>query len=347
MQVRTFAEEVYTQYTLSSDPADVLLVRAVNASLPAVALCVLIVLLLATQVDRLVPAGGVPVRPAGLVALGVWRWPLAALTGTAVVSFLVPLAGLVWRAGLAGLPPSWSLAAFSRQLSTTAASDGGGLLRSLAVAGLSGVLAAALALVCCWLAREARWFRLALLVLLAVAWAMPGPVVGLGLKGVFRWLLDATDWPSWLARLLWYGPSSLPLVWVNLVRFLPFACALVWPFVRLLPGELVEAARLDGAGPWHELTAVVAPLTRPAAWRAALAVAILSLGELSAGKLVSTPGAESFAEVVFTQMHYGVTADLAARCLLLLLAVLAGAMVHMPAGYPERPSGPGAQASDV
>ena len=48
------------------------------------------------------------------------------------------------------------------------------------------------------------------------------------------------------------------------------------------------------------------------------AIAALALGELSASKLVSTPGAPSFAEELFAQMHYGFTSDLAARCLVLL-----------------------------
>ena len=58
--------------------------------------------------------------------------------------------------------------------------------------------------------------------------------------------------------------------------------------------------------------------------RAALAVAVLSLGELSAGKLVATPGMPSYATDIFTQMHYGVTNELAARCVLLLILVAAG-----------------------
>ena len=57
---------------------------------------------------------------------------------------------------------------------------------------------------------------------------------------------------------------------------------------------------------------------------AAVAVAVLSLGEVSAGKLVSTPGMPSFAETVWVQMHYGVTNNLAASCLLLLATVGAG-----------------------
>jgi ABC-type spermidine/putrescine transport system permease subunit II len=54
---------------------------------------------------------------------------------------------------------------------------------------------------------------------------------------------------------------------------------------------------------------------------------VLSLGEISAGKLVSTPNWPTYAEMVFTQMHYGVTNDLAARCLLLLIAAGVGGLL--------------------
>ena len=61
-----------------------------------------------------------------------------------------------------------------------------------------------------------------------------------------------------------------------------------------------------------------------------LAVAVLSLGELSAGKLVETPGSETFAHWVFDRMHYGVTNRLAAMCLVLLLLVgLGGGLVAL------------------
>ena len=61
--------------------------------------------------------------------------------------------------------------------------------------------------------------------------------------------------------------------------------------------------------------------------RAGLAAAILCLGELSAGKLVETPGSYTLAHEIFTQMHYGVGNDLAALSLLLLVAVTAGAVI--------------------
>jgi ABC-type Fe3+ transport system permease subunit len=124
--------------------------------------------------------------------------------------------------------------------------------------------------------------------------------------------------------LLYYGPSPVPVFWACLVRFFPFAVALLWPVVRLLPPELRDAARVDGAGPAQELRHVVWPLTCLAWARAAGAMAVLSLGEIGAGKLVETPGSTTFAHEIFNQMHYGVTNDVAAHCLVLLAAVAVG-----------------------
>jgi iron(III) transport system permease protein len=328
-QVRTFAEEVYTQFVAPEpDPTSPNpLARAVVVSLFSVAPFLVLVLLLARQAERALPAGGIAYRPAVTIGLGAWRWLVGLLVVAVAAALLaVPLAGLVWKAGLAGMPASWSLAHLLAQLNATFASDRGLLARSLLLAGIAGIMCAGVALVACWLARERRWLRGLLLVLLAAAWVLPGPVIGLGLKGVFRVLLDLTGERGLLAQLLWYGPSSLPLLWVYFIRLLPFAGAILWPAVRLVPRPLVELGRLDGAGVLGELIGIAAPALARAWLLAAGAVAVLSLGELAAGKLVSTPGAESYAEALFSQMHYGIGPDLAARSLWLLgLAALGAA----------------------
>jgi ABC-type Fe3+ transport system permease subunit len=169
------------------------------------------------------------------------------------------------------------------------------------------------------------------LALMAVAWALPAPIVGLGLKDAIRVLLDIVP-ARRLAIVLYHGPSVLPGLWVNLIRFLPCAIAVLWPVVRLLPPELRDAARVEGARPWQELRYVVAPLVWPAGLRAALAVAVLSLGELGAGKLVETPGSDTFAHELFSQMHYGAGRDVASLCLVLLAAVAGGGTLVVLSG---------------
>jgi len=334
MQVRTFAEEVYTQFILP-DPATAslsgrdVLARAVAVSLPAVALAVLLVLAAAWRWESTLPPLQSRGEPLCLFPLGALRWPwLVGVTVVVVVLAGVPVGSLIWKAGLHGSPQAWSLTAVMKELAAVGQAHGAMLAESVLLGLAAGTAAALLALVACWLAAESREFRVLLLLLVAIAWAMPGPVLGIGLKecinatiSVEEMLLGGTG-P--LRAALYDGPSLLPVFWASLVRYFPYAAAILWPVVRLLPRELRDAARVDGAGPLRELRFIVAPLTRSACLCAALAVAVLSLGELSAGKLVETPGAQTFAHWVFERMHYGVTQQLAALCLVLLAAVGAG-----------------------
>jgi len=195
-----------------------------------------------------------------------------------------------------------------------------------------------IALLCCWLARERRWLRVGLLVLLTFAWTMPGPVIGIGLKEAIKRLVALEDVASGgrlgvVRTLLYDGPSPLPVMWASAVRFLPVAVILLWPAVCAIPRELIDTARVDGAGPAGELRLAVAPSVAPAVVRASLAVAALSLGELSAGKLVETPGEHTLAHEIFQMMHYGVERNLAAMCLILLGLVL---VILLAAGWVTR-----------
>jgi ABC-type Fe3+ transport system permease subunit len=201
---------------------------------------------------------------------------------------------------------------------------------SLIVAAAAGAVAATLALLVCWLARDSWALRGLAVFVVALAWATPGPVVGAGLKSAIERLVGLEDrliGPGPVRSFLYDGPSPGPVIWADVVRFFPCAVALLWPAARLVPGSLTDAARADGARPSTELWQAIWPSTASAATRAAVAVGVLSLGELSAGKLVATPGdqgfGETFAHVVWTRMHYGVANHLAALCLLLLaVAVL-------------------------
>jgi iron(III) transport system permease protein len=348
MQVRTYAEEVYDQF-VRSDRA--LIPRLIAVSMPSVLLASVLVLWTTHRWQRNLPPMATLTRPPRLFALGRWRWPclLIVLLVVAVLA-LVPFASLVWKAGLAGSPEAWSLSALFDALNKATRAQSVLVLRSLTLAAAAGILAGLIGLVTCWLAIEASRFRTFILLLVAVTWAMPAPVVGVGLKNAIALLLDICGraeaevafyrgpWSDqleyWielisqqLAIALYHGPSAIPALWVDLLRYFPFAVAVLWPVVRLLPSELRDAARVDGARPWQELRHVVAPLTRSAVLRAALAVAVLSLGELGAGKLVETPGSETFAHELFSQMHYGTGSNVAALCLLLLIPVLCGGVL--------------------
>ena len=80
-------------------------------------------------------------------------------------------------------------------------------------------------------------------------------------------------------------------------------------------------------GEWRLLI----PLTGPAAARAALAVAALALGEVSASKLVNPPFRTAYVLRLFDLMHYGAESTVAALCLMQLAAttLLAAAVVWL------------------
>jgi iron(III) transport system permease protein len=320
MQVRTFAEEVNLQFALGDDDT---LARAVAVTLPLVLLTGCLVVTVTHQMERTLPALGTWLRPPDLFPLGRARWPYLVLV-LLVVGFLVgvPLCSLVWKAGLGGSPPTWSLQTTAHFVSNAVLARGGLVVRSLVLAGMAGAVAAALGLVVCWLGLDSPRFRTVALGLMAVAWVLPGPVVGLGLLRTFDWLISLSG-SGWVAAALWFSDSPLPVLWAHGLRFFPCAVAVLWPLVRLVPRELRDAARVDGASPRQELCLLVLPLTLLPWVRATLVATVLSLGELSAAKLAATPGSHTLAVEIFMQMHTGVTNDLAALCLLLLLAVAA------------------------
>jgi iron(III) transport system permease protein len=343
MQVRTYAEEVYTQMVApEADAAGVshgdMVARAVAASAPLILGAAALVVLMASRWERNLPPRASASGPPLLFPLRGARWPLCGFAALGCgVLLAVPLGSLVWRAGLQGTPPLWSPLSLWSHLKLTSQTDGVQLSYSLVLAAAAGALSGGLALLSCWAALGSRWFRNGVLVLMALTWATPGPVVGLGLKETILALLDLTHSPRLLAVPLWYGPSMAPLLWCYTIRFFPYAVAVLWPVVRLTPPELRDAARVDGASPWQEFRLVMWPMYMGACLRAAVAVAVLSLGEVSAGKLVSTPGMPSFAETVWVQMHYGVTNNLAASCLLLLAAVgIGGALAAAPRPFKKR-----------
>jgi ABC-type sugar transport system permease subunit len=110
-----------------------------------------------------------------------------------------------------------------------------------------------------------------------LAWATP-PVSA---SVIFAWLVDpdggVVDWalaklPSWLGG----GPQWNGFSWTNaaLPAYTVLTVMLVWtgfPFIaitvlaglRTLPSELVEAARVDGAGPWRSFWKIIFPILKP------------------------------------------------------------------------------------
>lgn len=314
MMVRTFAEEVYTQ--LVGDLSRV--GAAVAVTLPVWAAGAGAAVLLVRRVR--VSADVHDARP----LLG-WGWALAG--GVVVLLFAgVPVAALLRKASGGGL---------TANLGTAVQAHWQVLLQSLLWAAVAGVTTAWLARRACWHAARSRRFAGLLLGVCVLLFLAPGPVVGYGLKWDILQLVQAEDWllggrnvlafPP-LATALYDQPSPLPVLWAAVVRLFPVGCAVLWPAVRAIPQELTEAAAMDGGDEWRW---VVVPLTRRAFAAAAVGVTGLSLGEVTAAKLVYPSGYKSFILELFAQMHYGAEETVAALAVVQLTvtaAVMLGGM---------------------
>ncbi len=313
MLVDTFAAETLTQFAANRDG----LARTLVLSLPALVLAWASVLAIVAWLERTLPPLAPSTRSHRPLNLGP-AWLRFMIAGLMIGFLLAPLYGLVWKLGLTGHPGQWTADAAGRFLQAEARLLGYDLLATFGTSLVTGFAVAVVALACCWLARDARWFRWLLFSVATWAWVLPGPVVGIGLREIIMNLPEGV-WKD----ALYYGPSPLPLMWVQSIRALPIAVVSLWPIVRMIPPSVVEEARLAGAGAIGQWFGIVVPMTWRAVVIAALASAALCLGEVAASTCVGTPGWESFTKLIFDRMHNGVDNNVSALCVLMLASVSA------------------------
>jgi iron(III) transport system permease protein len=320
MMVRTIAEEVYAE--LVGNPAGV--AAAVAVSIPVWIVSAVGTSLLAVRILKRRP----PARESIALSKPAFLASRAATCGVWIAILIVavlPLSALVWKAGGGGTNAGFRFHFLGSTISTQFLDSGSAIATSLLAALCAGLGATALA----WfLASVLGPTRRGTTILIAVSitiWLAPGPIVGLGIKNVISTLLSleefvltTTGWqPDFppFRSLLYDQPSPVPAIWASSVRFFPVAVALILPAMLAVPRELGDQAKLDGLGTISLFRRILVPLTGPAANRAFAAVAVLSLGEISASKLVQPPGYRSYILDVFNQMHYGAEATVAGLCL--------------------------------
>lgn len=138
--------------------------------------------------------------------------------------------------------------------------------------GLVGGVAAAVAL------RGNNAYSVALLALMVFIWALPPVVNG----SVWKFLLAEDGLVNMAVRTL--GGTTIPFLYDERFALISVALVNAWaviPFNTLvfratilgIPGELFEAAQLDGASKWDEFRSIILPWLRPTA----LVLAILTV----------------------------------------------------------------------
>ena len=104
-----------------------------------------------------------------------------------------------------------------------------------------------------------------------VPWAIPTAVTAK--LFVFIFAVDGIVNKLFGTQILWTG-SEWPAKWAIIIsdvwKTTPFMALLILAGLQLIPDEVYEAAKVDGAGAWQRFTQITLPLVRPA-----LMVAIL------------------------------------------------------------------------
>jgi trehalose/maltose transport system permease protein len=198
-----------------------------------------------TGVNQLLPR---PLRLAVIaVLLAMVLVPLCYMFFASVNSDLSVAAGAFW-------PEQLDFGNYLRIWSTVEL--GGGLVNSLIVAGAVAVASALLATSTAYvLVRFSFLGRLTFLRGLLALQSIPGTLMLLPVFVLFASLATV------------FGVQVIGTRWALLVTYLtfalPFSTWVMVTYLRGLPRELDEAARIDGASSWGVLTRIVVPLSWP------------------------------------------------------------------------------------
>jgi iron(III) transport system permease protein len=353
-QIRTFAEEAYTEAALGAligpPPGDAGSVVALGAMSTepfvardlALGVAALALVLGAaawwsapwlSAVAALPGASGWKWRPARPSVVALFVWGLIA-----AVAF-VPLVGLAYKAGIrvdrmdGAYVQSWSPTKLLQLVVRSPWENRREWGWSLACGALAAALATALAVVVAWRVRERPRWAAPSAIALAIVAAIPAPLVGV-------WTIEMLNRPpnSPLAALTFlYDRTLAAPVFVQIVRALPLVALWLWSQLATISDDLLDAARSEGAGAWTRFWRIVLPLRRSALTAALAAALALAIGELSATLLVVPPGVTTISVQVFQLLHYGVDDRVAALCLSIFGLIAAGVLAaSLFAGTRER-----------
>ncbi len=192
---------------------------------------------------------------------------------------------------------------------------GHGVLNSLLVAIGSTILTLAIALPGAWAMVRSRTGGRFLAGTILSPWLLP-PIVAV--VPIFT-----------LLRIVQLNNT---LVGLGLVYALANTAIAIWlleGFIRRLPGELDEAAQLDGAGPWQVLGRVILPLLAPALVAIGVIVVVLDYNEfVLAAFITQSPDSQTLPVVLSNMLGERVQnyPKIAAASVIGIIPVFAGAV---------------------
>ncbi|HZI04014.1 MAG TPA: sugar ABC transporter permease, partial [Archangium sp.] len=146
-------------------------------------------------------------------------------------------------------------------------------------------------------------------VLLILPWAMPNYITALIWKGMFHQQFGVVnhvirmfggEGPAWFAT-----PTSsfFTALATNGWLSFPFMMVVSLGALQSIPGELYEAARVDGASRWQQFTAITLPALKPALVPAIILSVVWTFNQFNVIFLVSEGEPSNSTEILVTQAY--------------------------------------------
>jgi multiple sugar transport system permease protein len=204
-------------------------------------------------------------------------------------------------------------------------------LFTVVTVGLEVVLGVAMALVMQRACRGRAFLRASIL----IPWAVPTAVSGL----MWKWIFQADGVANTMlgTEILWTadGPwARLAVIIADTWKTAPFVGLLVLAGLQIIPGQVYEAARVDGATAWQQFQRITLPLVKPALLVAVLfrlmdALRIFDLPYVLIGPRKQS--VETLSGLIWdeaTRVHYG-PASAYGTALFVYIAVIAFVFVKL------------------
>jgi multiple sugar transport system permease protein len=134
--------------------------------------------------------------------------------------------------------------------------------------------------------------------IILIPFVIPIALSSLAWKWMFDSLYSVINWMLMTAHIIdypwqWLGEPGLAMVAVitmNVWRGFPFSAVILLAGLTAVPVEVIEAAKIDGAGPLRRFFYVVAPIVRPILFVGLLYSIVFSFTDFSAVWLLTQGG---------------------------------------------------------
>ena len=289
--VSSYALEIFVEYSASNEP-----LRAFFLALPMLFVSTLAVILLQNPLQQTLQK-----RLQSPVFAIAPQWPPWFLgfqviaAGLGLLQIIVPLGSLVTM-NLQRQYPIQTLTSALPEMGVT-----------LSLASLTAILSLPLAIGICTVLDGGNNWQWLVWGLLIGAFALPAPLVGVGLIA-----LGNSSWGQPL-----YGTLTMLLL-AHVARFTPIATIILFAQERQLDPALWDSTCLVSGPRWRIWLYLRLPLLLPGIVAAASLVFAFSAGELGATLIVIPPGYSTLTLRIYNYLHYGASAEVALLCLVML-----------------------------